>query len=83
MKKNVWWLKQNCDCESSQKIRGNKIRPVFSAFGSEKQKWTTSVVSRLLDHIGTAPQGAVSLNPPPLKETYSDGLSRKDLYLTF
>ena len=33
------------------------------------------VVSRLLDHNGAAPQDIVSLNPPPLKETYSDGLS--------
>ena len=31
----------NCDYESSPKFHGNKIRPVFSAFGSEKQKKTT------------------------------------------
>ena len=39
-----------------------------------RNKRTTSVLSRLLDHIGAAPQGVVSLNPPPLKETYSDGI---------
>ena len=29
---------KKCNCESSQKFRENKIKPVFLAFGSEKQK---------------------------------------------
>ena len=41
--KNTSRLKnKNCNFESSQKFHGNKIRPVFSSFGSEKQKPTTS-----------------------------------------
>ena len=37
-------IKKKCDCESCQKFNGNEIRTVFSAFGSEKQKRTTSEV---------------------------------------
>ena len=36
--------KRKRHCESSQKLHGNKIRTVFSAFGCEKQKRTTSEV---------------------------------------
>ena len=39
---------KNRDCESSKKFHENKMRPVFSAFGNEKQKFTPSVVSRFL-----------------------------------
>ena len=40
-----------------------------------RNKSKLSVVSPLLDHKGVAPQGVFSLNSPPLKETYSDGLN--------
>ena len=50
---------KNRNCELSQKFHRNKIRTVFSAFGSEKQKRTTSVVTtvrQLSDHKGAAIQ---------------------------
>ena len=60
--KNISRLKhKNFDCESSQKFHGNKIRPVFSASGSEKQKPTTSVrcqITKKLPHEFSTVHGA-------------------------
>ena len=76
--------KNNCGCELIQKFHGNKIQPVFSSFQKLETKANYmyfSVVSRLSVHKGAAIQGpdrknsVVSLNPLPLKEIYSDGLS--------
>ena len=44
LKKIYIVFKKNLDCESSQKFHGNKMSPVFSSFGSEKQKRTTAEV---------------------------------------
>ena len=43
-KKYIMIKKKKRYCESSQKFHGNEIRTVFSAFGSKKQKRTTSEV---------------------------------------
>ena len=63
---------KNRNCEWSQKFHKNKIRPVFSAFRSEKQKRTTWVVSWLFDHKRSRPHTVLFLSFQPLKETFSE-----------
>ena len=54
--KKIYRDKKICHCESSQKFHGNEIRTVLSAFGSDKQKRTTSEV-----HTHYANEFAVTL----------------------
>ena len=45
---------KNRDCESSKKFHENKMRPVFSAFGNEKQNVYSFSGKPIFDHIGAA-----------------------------